>query len=71
MGLDHPSELGPDRMFKRVAEGQVKRFDEIYPLIEPGQLLEGAAPPRFQHVWDVASPERFHTAIDRRSQPAG
>ena len=57
-------------MYKRVAEGEVKRFDEIYPLIEPGQLLEGAAPPRLQHVWDVASPERFHTPIDRRSLPA-
>ncbi len=70
-GLDHPSGLGPDRMFKRVAESEVKRFDEIYPLIEPGQLLEGSAPARFQHVWDAASTERFHTAVHPQRPEAG
>ena len=31
------------------------------PIVEPGELLEGKAPPRFQRMWDEGSAESFHT----------
>lgn len=62
-GVDHPSQLGPEMMFKRVSASDVKRFDGIYEMVEPGALLEGTAPARIQYAWDGASAERFHTDI--------
>jgi hypothetical protein len=59
MGLDHPTELNPDHVFKRVTYMEVQTFREIYaPLTGPG-LLDGTAPPRFQVLWDAATAEAF------------
>ena len=58
-GVDHPSDIGPDKVFRRVSHAQVLRLDEIYPHIDSGALLEGTAPDRFQRAWDASSAERF------------
>jgi glutamate synthase domain-containing protein 2 len=59
MGLDHPSQLSPDLLIKRVSHSRVQTFREIYDHWEENALLEGAAEPRFQQLWEVASPEVF------------
>ena len=60
-GVEHPTDLGPEKVFRRVSHAQVLRLDEIYPHINSGDLLESRAPDRFQHAWDAASAERFHS----------
>ena len=59
MGLTHPSQLHPDMVVKRVSDSRVMTFGETYPMLSPGQLLDGAAPERFQKWWERASAERF------------
>src|SRR6478735_329644 len=59
MGLDHPSQLGPSLMVKRVNHSIVQTFSEIYPHYELNSLLDGTAPERFQALWDVADADVF------------
>ena len=59
MGLDHTSELRPHHAIRRVTQFQALALDEIYPILEPGDLLEGKAPARFQRMWDEGSAESF------------
>jgi len=59
MGLDHPSQLSPDLMVKRVSHSRIESFREIYDYFDHNCLVEGTAPPRFQQLWEVASPDAF------------
>ena len=63
MGLDHPSQLSPDLVVKRVTHSYVQTFSEIYPHHDERSLIEGTAPARFQRMWDSASPDRFAPPI--------
>jgi len=63
MGLDHPSELSPALIEKRVSGSQVQTFREMYPHHEENALIEGTAPERFQRLWDMASPEVFSPPV--------
>jgi glutamate synthase domain-containing protein 2 len=68
MGLDHPSELSPDLMVKRINDSQVQTFTEIYHRYAPNMLIDGTAPERYQQLWDRASAEVFtpqRVGIDR------
>ena len=35
----------------------MQSFAEIYPHYELNALVDGTAPERFQHLWDIASPD--------------
>ena len=59
MGLDHPSQLHPDMVVKRISDSRAMTYTEAYPLFAQGQLLEGAAPERFQAWWDASSSAQF------------
>jgi len=59
MGLDHTSELSPHQVVRRVSQFQALALDEIYELVQPGQLLAGTGPARIQGFWDQASAESF------------
>ncbi len=58
-GVDHPSQLGPEMIFKRISQTRMETMAEIYDMAEPGQLLDGTATPRFQGFWDGATTGRF------------
>ncbi|MGB7860216.1 MAG: FMN-binding glutamate synthase family protein [Acidimicrobiia bacterium] len=59
MGLDHPSELAPHHVERRVNGTQVASLDEIYPFIHPNQILEGHGPERIQRYWNESNAESF------------
>ena len=59
MGLDHPSQLNPSLVVKRVNHSMVQTFAEIYPHYEANCLLDGTGPERFQRLWDVADVDVF------------
>ena len=59
MGLDHPGELAPHHVVKRVNATQVMSLDEIYPTTSPGSLIAGTGPERLQRYWRESSAETF------------
>lgn len=59
MGLDHPGELRPDHVVRRVSQYEVRTFAEIHPPLQDGSLLAGTAPERFQLMWDCADTDAF------------
>ncbi len=57
-GCRHPRELRRNMFWRRVSTTEVRTLDQIYPPLEPGELL--AAPPeRFAEAWDRADPARW------------
>ena len=63
-GLDHPSALKPQHLFRRAAHDRVSSYAEQYPVLLPGQLLSDpqAAPPTFAQAWRLASADGFAPA---------
>ena len=62
-GLDHPSELAPAHLSRRVSPHEVKSFAELYPPLEPGELIKGSRDKRYEIPWAMASANEF------RAQP--
>jgi glutamate synthase domain-containing protein 2 len=62
-GLSHPTELAPAHFSRRVSAHEVKSFAELYPPLEPGELLKGSADKRYEIPWAMASAKEF------RAQP--
>jgi hypothetical protein len=59
-GLDHPEQVGPEHILRRVSPTEIRSFAGIYPYLEPGELLHGV--PRhavFQQFWAAARSDRF------------
>ena len=60
MGLEHPSEIRPHHIYRRVGELKVTTFAELYEFHEPGQLLDdnnGKGP--FSEGWKNARSDRW------------
>jgi glutamate synthase domain-containing protein 2 len=59
-GLDNPSKITRRHISRRVLMNSVKRYDEIYPLIEKGCLVrEGNFPEEYQDLMAMSSAETF------------
>jgi glutamate synthase domain-containing protein 2 len=61
-GLDHPSRLSPDRIMCRLSKSESRSFGEVYPFLEPGTLLSGAADPFYARHWAMAQASSFAPA---------
>lgn len=59
IGAESPEQLGPHHIYHRVKTGPGKTYDEVYPYLEPGALLEGEVPPAYADYWRAASADRF------------
>jgi glutamate synthase domain-containing protein 2 len=63
-GLNHPSELRPHHLVRRVSPNQVKLASVLLPYLDPGQLLDAGQiqrmPAVFKTYWPVARAESFH-----------
>ncbi len=58
-GLTHPSEFRRYHFHKRVGEGKVKSFMDLYPPLKTGELLEGTEDARFVGPWERAQAGSF------------
>ncbi|HUD85493.1 MAG TPA: FMN-binding glutamate synthase family protein [Xanthobacteraceae bacterium] len=58
-GLDHPTEFSPAHFSRRVSAHEVKSFAELYPPLEPGELLAGTGDKRYEIPWAMASAKEF------------
>jgi glutamate synthase domain-containing protein 2 len=60
LGLRDPSGLQPEIFHFRVDEHRTQNFADLYPRLEPGALLNGAAVPEwYADPWGRASADRF------------
>lgn len=59
-GLDHPEKINRSHVYRRVFMNMVKTYEEIYPPVPDGCLLEGGdAPIEFESYMGKASAEAF------------
>lgn len=59
-GLEHPRELGPEHILRRVSPTEVQALAVTYPIVEPGELLRGIPPHSvFEAFWEQARSDSF------------
>lgn len=58
-GLDHPSKLNRHMINRRVFMNQVRTFEEIYPSVPTGAMLNGNIPEAYRNSYNSASAEVF------------
>jgi len=58
-GLQHPAQLNRSHVHRRVSATEVLRYDEIFPYLAPGSLLEPPYPKRFRQEMEEATSESF------------
>ena len=62
-GLDHPGQLGPQHLVRRVSSTQVRLFSELHAFLEPGELLDGDCRHDFYaRSWAMARADSFAAA---------
>lgn len=60
MGLSSPAELTPAHIVRRTANEVNKTYDELYPFLRPGELLDASEiDPHYAKHWEMASADRF------------
>jgi glutamate synthase domain-containing protein 2 len=58
-GLEHPSDVTPHHILRRISQAEVSSFAEIYPRLEPGALLNGSAEGFYAGNWALADANSF------------
>jgi glutamate synthase domain-containing protein 2 len=61
LGLDHPGQLSPDLLYRRLTAHSIKSYAEIFDHLQPGELIAGTDKPVYQRAWDAADAGRFGT----------
>jgi glutamate synthase domain-containing protein 2 len=60
MGKRHPSEITRQEVFRRISDGKIQRYDQIFCPIPSGILLGSDIPERFARYMDMATADSFH-----------
>ena len=58
-GLDRPNQFALDHFSRRVSASEVMTLKQLYPPLEPGELLRGTRDLRFSQAWEMASATNF------------
>jgi len=58
-GIDNPRKLNRHQIYRRIFMNEVKTFEEIYPSIPAGSMLNGEMPDRYKMSFLAASSEKF------------
>ncbi len=60
-GLQHPDEVGPEHVIRRVSSTEVRSLAMLHRFLKPGELLDGTVPehPVFRLFWSQARPDTF------------
>jgi glutamate synthase domain-containing protein 2 len=59
-GLEHPSQLRPHHLVRRVSDTEVRLFSQLHVFLEPGELLEGKGDRDFySQAWAFARADSF------------
>jgi hypothetical protein len=59
-GLEHPSELKPKHLVRRVSASEIRLFSQLHVLLKPGELLSGSIDSEFYaRMWRMARSDSF------------
>ena len=59
-GLEHPDQLKPQHLMRRISATEIRQFSELHTFLQPGELLDGNCPHRFYaDNWARASAATF------------
>jgi hypothetical protein len=59
-GLEHPSQIRPHHLVRRVGDCEVRLFSQLHVFLEPGELLRGRCGHDFyNHAWNLGRPDSF------------
>ena len=59
-GLTHPSQIGPEHIVRRISGERIQLFSKIFPMLQPGELLDGEAEPAvYKFYWPKARADSF------------
>jgi glutamate synthase domain-containing protein 2 len=61
-GLEHPQQLRPIHFSKRTSSTEVCTFAQLYPVLRPGELIDGTDDVRFRDAWAMARADTFQPA---------
>ena len=62
-GLEHPSQIRPHHLVRRVGGAEVRLFSQLHVFLEPGELLGGKSERDFYaHAWSLGRPDSFDLA---------
>jgi glutamate synthase domain-containing protein 2 len=61
-GLAGPHQVRREHVFRRLSDHEVASFAALYPLLRPGELLEGTQDARFREAWAMARADSFAPA---------
>ena len=66
-GLEHPSDLRPHHVVRRVSSNEIRLYSQLFPYLAAGELLDGNSPhPFYRQAWALASPDSFAIAGELR-----
>lgn len=58
-GLEHPTDLTPHHIMRRISADRMISFAHVYRMLRPGSLLDGTASGRERDAWDMARADSF------------
>lgn len=59
-GLEHPDQLGPEHIIRRVSGNEIRSLANLHFFVRPGELLEGVPRhPVFELFWPLARADSF------------
>ncbi|UVL29241.1 FMN-binding glutamate synthase family protein [Pseudomonas donghuensis] len=59
-GLEHPSELKPKHLVRRISASEIRLFSQLHVFLKPGELLSGAIDSEFYaRMWRMARSDSF------------
>ncbi|MCF1487761.1 FMN-binding glutamate synthase family protein [Pseudomonas sp. AA27] len=59
-GLDHPSELKPKHLARRISASEISLFSQLHTFLKPGELLSGTIDSEFYaRMWRMARSDSF------------
>ena len=59
-GLTHPGQLRPHHIVRRVTHNEIRLLSNLYPFLQPGELLDGDAEPAvYRTYWQQARADSF------------
>ena len=60
MGMDHPKDLMPWHIFRRIGPALIKNYSEIHQMVKPGEFLESPINPAFKNAFQASEAESFN-----------
>ena len=68
-GLEHPEDLRPWHVQRRLNATDVRTLADVYHFVEPGAFLENDIPEQFRSAWHAARPDSFERVEPARPTP--